>query len=1048
MDLMKMRMKIRTGLILLLFCSVCDLVMAQTRIVTGQVMDESQDALPGVNITIKGTTQGVVSGADGTYSISVQKSDAVLVFSYIGFREQEKPASDQTVINVTMTELIEAIDEVVVVGYGTQKKETLSGAVTSMRGSDVLKTPAMNVSNSLAGNLPGLVVVARSGEPGNDYSNLYIRGRSSLNNNNPLIVVDGVPNRSLDRIDPATIESISVLKDASAAIYGSQAANGVILVTTKRGKNEKLNVAVNLNQGWSRPTKVPEVTNSYEFATLVNEVNYYRDRQPEFSPDALQKYGDGSDLWRYPDTDWAGVALKPWSPQTIANISLSGGADKLRTYVALSARSQDGFFKNSASKYAQYDLRANIDGQVNDYISLAFDFGGRMEDANFPTSSSAGIFRSLSVANPTLVAKWPNGLIGPPLDIQNQTTPIVGSTPLGGYDKRNNYVFNINAKVNIKIPGVEGLKFTGTAAIDRGLNYRKKFSKRYTLYTWDGYATDATGLPELTGGQYGGTPSLQQQSDIYKSYLLNALLNYDRTIAEVHAINILVGVEAIENSSNWFSAERRSFTSEFPEELNFGASNSQYAFGSNPGINRWMNYFGRVNYAYMNKYLLEFVWRYQGSSKFATDTRWGFFPGISAGYRLSEESFWKSSLGDYISNFKIRASWGKTGNDLIDPYQFYSLYAKPGTGIDFVTGDGTNNSTIGESRAANLIAQWEEARQTNIGLDLNFLNNRLSVTVDYFNNLRKKILIPQLASVPEMTGMSGILPDINLGKVRNSGFDFNISFSDRQGDFSYRIGLNGGYAKNKIIFFDEAAGALDWQVQTGHPMFSSLLYKAQGIYHTQADVDKWNAYAREKTGNADAEYYTGARTGDIIFEDVDGNGVINGDDKERIYKSVVPTWTGGLNLSFGYQNLDLSVLLNGQLGAVRLYLPSGSTEYNYTKDFYDKRWTESNPTAEYPRTYNRNEEYWMSSENLSTFWLHKTDFIRLRNFELGYNLPHKWLYTVGITDLRIFAGGMNIFTIAPDMIDYDPETQFETSGLSGEGYPLQKMINVGFSLKF
>jgi TonB-linked SusC/RagA family outer membrane protein len=1023
--------------------------MAQVRTVTGTITNERQETLPGVNVVVKGTTKGSVTDAAGKYSIVVT-DDSALVFSYLGYQSQEIALGIQTLLDVVMREESTSLDEVVVVGYGTQRKETLSGAVTSMKGSEILKTPAMSVSNSLAGNLPGLVVVSRSGEPGNDYSNLYIRGRSSLNNNNPLIVVDGIPNRSLDRIDPATIESISVLKDASAAIYGSQAANGVLLITTKRGKAEKLNVSVNLNQGWSTPTRIPKVTNAFEYATLVNEVDDYRNQSHTYSDTDLQHYADGSDPWKYPDTDWTDVVLKPWSPQTIANVSMSGGSEKIKAFVALSARNQDGFFKNSASKYAQYDLRANIDGQVNEYISLAFDMGGRVEDGNFPTSSSAGIFRSLSTANPTLVARWPDGSIGPPLDVQNQTTPVVQSTPVSGYDKRNNYVFNINAKVNIKLPWVKGLSLTGTAAIDRGLNYRKKFEKRYTLYTWDGYTVDGSGNPVIAAGLYGGTPILQQRSDIEKSYLVNALLNYDRTFAAMHAVNILVGIEALENNSNWFSAERRSFTAEFPEELNFGATNSQYANGSNPGSNRWQNYFGRVNYAYKGKYLAEFVWRYQGTSKFASRTRWGFFPGISAGYRISEEDFWKEAFGNSINNLKIRGSWGKTGNDLIDPYQYYSLYAKPDGGTDFVTADGVNHGLIGESRAANIQAQWEEANQTDVGIDLNLLNYRLSVTVDYFNNQRTKILIPQMASVPEMTGMTGILPDINLGKVRNSGFDFEIAFADKvgSGDFSYRIGLNGGYAKNKINFFDEAPGSPDWQVQTGHPMYSSLLYNAIGIYHTSADVDKWNEYAQSITGDPSAEYYAGARTGDIIFEDVDKSGQINGDDKSRIYKSVVPTWTGGLNVLLRYKGFDLSALFQAQAGAVRYYLPSGSTSYNYTKDFYDNRWTEANPDAKYPRTYNRNEEYWMSSENISTFWLHKTDFIRLKNFELGYNLPQRWLNPIGLTDLRVYVGGMNLFTYSPDMTDYDPETQFEYSGLSGEGYPLQKMLNVGLSFKF
>jgi len=1021
--------------------------MAQTRTVTGIITDNNNELLPGVSVTVKGTVTGTVSNTDGRYSITVAASEAVLIFSFVGYQSSETIVGDRTVIDIVMLESSIAFDEVVVVGYGVQKKATLTGSIASVRGSDLIKTPAMNVSNTLAGTLPGLVVVHRSGEPGNDHANLYIRGRSSLNSNSPLIVVDGVPNRSLDRIDPATIESISVMKDASAAIYGSQAANGVILVTTKRGKDEKMTISASINQGWSRPTKVPIVCNAFEYATLANEI-----APNTYSDEALMKYKDGSDPWRYPDTDWTNTVLKPWSPQTIANISMSGGTERLKAFVALSGRYQDGFFKNSAGNYGQYDLRANVDGQVNNYISLAVDFNGRFEDANFPTYSTARTFRSLSIANPTLVAVWPNGLTGPPLDMQNQTTPVIESTPLGGYDNRENYVFNVNVSMNIKIPWVEGLSFRGTAAFDRGLRYSKRFNKRYELHTWDGYTVDDNQIPVLAKGLYGGFPSLTQELSIARSYLVNTLLSYDRTFALDNAVNFLIGVEAIENGSNWFTAENRSFTAEFPDELNFGNSNTQYAGGSNPGTDRWLNYFGRVNYAYKSKYLLEFVWRYQGTSKFHKDTRWGFFPGISAGYRISEEDFWKSSaIGNTIDNFKLRASWGKTGNDRIASYQFFSLYSKPlfygnYNYFDFVTGDGKNHQLIAENLAPNIQAQWEEANQMNVGLDMNLLNYRLSFTADYFNNLRTKILIPQRASVPEMTGLIPILPDINLGEVRNRGFDFEIAYSDKKGDFSYRVGFNGGYAKNKILFFDESPGMPDYQIQTGFPMNSMLLYEAIGIFRSTFDVMEWNEYARAKTGNPDAEYIVGAQPGDLIFKDVDDNGKIDGDDRKRVYKSGVPTLTGGLNFMFGYKNFDLSILLQGQAGAIRYYLPSGSLEYNFPKDFYDNRWTENTPNAKYPRTYNRNMPYWMSSDQLSTFWMRKTDFIRLKNFELGYNFPKEWINQAGINQLRLYIGGMNLFTYAPDMIDYDPETQFD--GLSGEGYPLMKMINVGLSFKF
>jgi TonB-linked SusC/RagA family outer membrane protein len=1003
--------------------------------VTGVVRAEDGSPVIGVTIRVPGSSAGVITDAQGHYSISVPAGGKI-TYSFIGYRLETRLASVSGEINVVLSEDTKAMDEVVVVGYGVQKKATLSGSVSAINGKEIASSPAMNVTNSLAGRIPGLVVVGQSGEPGADYSTLYIRGKSTLNDNSPLIVVDGVPNRSLERLDPSTIESVTVLKDASAAIYGSQAANGVILVTTKRGKAEKLGISASYTVSWTRPTKVAELADAAEYATLVNEVNTYAGEAKTYTDEEIQKYADGSDPWRYPNTDWFDEVLKPWSLQHNANVTMSGGSEDLKAYVSLSNRFQDGFFKNSGSDYEQSDLRANIDGKVNKYIHISTDASMRFEKANFLSVGSARLFRDLLTASPILPAYWPNGLPGPPLDLTNQNNPVVQSTSAAGYERTENYIFNINAKVDIQIPWVEGLTLTGTAAFDRSLDYTKDFNKKYSLYTWDGTTLGSDGLPELVEGEYGTTSTLTQKLEIEKENLLSLLLNYKKTIADVHEIAVLAGMESIESNSNWFSAERANYTLDYPDELNFGDSNYQYASGSNPGTDRWLNYFGRVNYSYRSKYVAEFVWRYQGSSKFAPETRWGFFPGVSLAYRISEEDFWKDrTLGNLISNFKIRTSWGKTGNDLIDSYQYYSLYSKYWQ--DFVTGDLTNNSTYYESTAANTSAQWEEARQFNVGFDMTTFNDHLSLTADYFNNLRSKILISQTASIPDAVGITDILPDVNLGKVRNQGFDFDLAWTDKIQDFEYRIGLNGGYAKNKILFFDEADGVLSWQQQTGHPMDSKLYYQAIGIYQTQDEIDN-------------SPHMDGAQPGDIIFKDVNGDKSITGEDKVRSYRSVVPRWTGGLSLFGKYKGFDITVLLQGQAGGVRYVQPYGSadSQTNYLKSFYDNRWTEDNPSTTYPRTFNGNEEYWVSSDNPNTYWVHKTDFIRLKNLEIGYTVPNKIAKKVGIDNLRLTVGGMNLLTYSPDMKDFDPELAYQGDGYAGDGYPIQQMLTAGVSMNF
>lgn len=1029
----------KVPLTLVLFFISCISLIAQNWKATGVVTDSNGELLPGVNVVIKGTSSSTITDVNGKYYLSTSKvAHPVLVFSYIGYDPVEvKLTSESQTDNIVLQNSDKALNDVVVVGYGTQKKATLSGSIAGISGKEIIKSPAMNVTNSLAGSIPGLVVVGQSGEPGNDYSSLYIRGTNSLNDNSPLIVVDGVPGRSLERIDPSTIENISVLKDASAAIYGSQAANGVILITTKRGRVEKMKISASYNEGWSQPTKIPEVCNAAEYATLVNEVNYYAGKSPIYSASDIQKYADGSDQWRYPNTNWFNEVLKDWSMQHAANVSMSGGNEAVQTFVSLSTRYQDGFFKNSGSNYAQHDLKANIIGKINKNISLDVDFSGRIEQGNFLPVGSSTLFYELQSASPLLPARWPNGLAGPPLDLTTQHNPVVQSTSAAGYNRTENYVFNLTSKLSVKIPWVDGLTWTTTAAIDRGLSYTKDLNKRYDLYTWDGTTLDTNNIPVLVKGQYGGESNLIQQFDLSKEYMVNSLFNYQRTFNKVHDVGFLAGVEAFENTSNWFSAERKNNTVEYPEELNFGNDNQQYSNGSNPGIDRWLNYLGRINYAYAQKYMLEFVWRYQGSSKFYEKNRYGFFPGISAAYRISEEDFWKnSSISNIINGLKIRGSWGLTGNDKIDSYQFMSQYAKYWQ--NFVTGTTLSNmATYYESLAGNVKAHWEEASQTDFGVDVNMFNNRLTLTADYFNNLRSKILITQTQSVPDFTGLSGILPTVNLGKVRNKGFDFELAWADKIKEVSYRIGLNGGYANNKVLFFDEATNIPDYQKNTGHPMNSGIYYDAIGIFHDQAEIDNY-------------PHMDGARPGDIIFRDVNDDKVIDGKDKIRINKSAVPTLTGGLNISLQYKGFDFSTLLQGQAGAVRYVQQTGSltNNTNYLKSFYDNRWTESNPDANYPRTFNRNDEYWVNSDNQNTFWLHKTDFIRVKNVEIGYVLPGKVTKKVGCNTIRLSASGMNLLTYAPDMKDYDPELQYKGDGFAGSGYPIQKIITTGISINF
>jgi TonB-linked SusC/RagA family outer membrane protein len=1033
-------------ILLLIFISLSTyLVNAQeTQRISGSVVS-GDSTLAGVTVSVKATGESTQTDENGRFTINAPKN-ATLVFTYVGYNSQEMKLGNQTELYVDMRSSNLALDEVVVVGYGTQRKATLTGSVAAIKGSELVKTPSMNVSNTLGGRLPGLVTVTPSGEPGADGSILRIRGINTLGNNSPLIVVDGIPGRSLERIDPSTIESVTVLKDASAAIYGAQAANGVILITTKRGKSGKPLITASFNQGFGRPTVLPKMADAATYATMLNEINEYAGRSPKYTEEEIQKYRDGSDPWAYPNTNWFDEVLRPWSGQNYGNVSMSGGSENMRYFVAISSRSQNGYYYNAGTKYQQYDLRTNLDANINKYISLGIDVSGRVEDRNYPTRSAGSIFRMVMRGKPNEIAYWPNGMPGP--DIEYGDNPVVVSTKATGTDHSKWYVINTNAKLNIKVPWVQGLSLTANAAIDKNINFRKLWQTPWYLYSWDGVTRDANNTPVLERSQKGfSSPALQEWMQDNQNILVNGLINYETDILDDHHINFLVGAEKITGRGDNFTAYRRNFASPLIPQLFAGA---QDEFMSNDGYayqQARLNYFGRVNYGFQEKYLAEFVWRYQGSYIFPEDSRFGFFPGLSLGYVISKEDFFDNV--SFVDNLKLRASWGKTGNDQIDEWQYLSTYGLGGLRaqpwnppLPYITNGNVQNLALYETLIPNPNATWESAKQSNYGFDAALLGNRLYVTADYFIYKRSDILWARNASVPGSTGLLGLLPRENLASVSNRGFDFSINYTNQNSKFLYSVGLNGGYQKNRIDFWDEPGGRPDYQKSTGYPIGSTLFYRAIGIFRDQADVDKY-------------PHWSGARAGDIIFEDVNNDGEINDLDRIRIEKSNIPTFTGGVTLNMQYAGFDFSLLLQGAFGGVR-YINTESGEIgNFLQSYAEDRWTADNPDAKAPRTFNRGNEYWIG--NWNTFWLRKTDYVRLKNIELGYTLPGNLLSKAGIQSVRVYVNAFNLLTYAPDLKnEFDPELtggdrNSPTGGdvsTAGQGYPLQKIINGGISVTF
>jgi len=1041
----------------------------QDIIVKGKVTD-AKGPIPGVSVKLKGGTTTTVTDGSGNFSIKVPE-DATLVFTYVGYVDQEIQVKNQTSINVRLTETNQNLSEVVVVGYGTQKKAVVSGAVASVKGTELAKSSSVNLTNSLAGRLPGVTALQSSGEPGYDGSTIRIRGTNSLGNNNALIVIDGIPNRAggIERLNPNDIESVSVLKDASAAIYGSQAANGVILITTKLGKSGKPQFSYDFSYGLQQPTRIPKMANSVQYAEILNELNIFgSDLNPNewsaawnsfkatgsylstggktinaaYKPDEIRKFGDGSDPLRYPNTDWFKTTFQNWSPQQRHNVQINGGSENVKYLVSLGYLDQDGYYKNSATGYKQYDMRFNLEAKLSKYITTTLGVTAREEDRNFPTVGAGDIFRFLMRGRPTEIAIWPNGQPG--RDIEYGYNPVVSTTDLTGYNKDIRDYFQTTGKVEIKIPGVEGLKVTGTAAIDKYSGRQKNWQLPWTLYDWDKKTFQADGVtPVLTGtvrSQY-TDPRLRETAGGQLAINLTGMINYDKKIGD-HTIGLMAGVTREKVTNDGFTAFRRYFLSSAIEQLLAGDEKEQ-SLGNNPGdpnnlFNRArLSYFGRAGYNYKEKYLAEFLWRVDGSYIFPTARRFGFFPGVSVGWRLSEEQFFKDNV-KFVDNLKLRASYGQMGaeayfGDALQEYQYLSLM-NFGTYVfnDLIT------KSLTEGKVPNLDFGWEVANNMNIGLDASFLKNRLSLELDYFYNKRTNILISRGSSVPESSGIVDRLPPVNLGKVNNKGFEFKLSYNDRVGDLNYGVSVNGGYAKNKIVFWDETPGAPEWQRSTGRVTNSWLVYDYDGVFKDQAEVNANTLNYSALTSNL--------RPGDMKFKDINGDGKINADDKIRLDKNGTPTFTGGFNLNLQYKGFDLSVLIQGATGGMQIVgLTESGDIGNFLEWSYQNRWSIDNPSSVNPRLSNRGATYYTDSNNAlnNTYWLRSNNYIRLKNVELGYTLPTTLVEKVGLNSVRVYANGLNLATLDKIKI-WDPES----TNSSGQYYPQARVINFGIKAAF
>lgn len=1013
----------------------------------GKVTDaKSGEAMPGVNVVVKGTTNGKITDIDGFYSLTGLNRNDVIVFSFIGYVTQEITVGNNSTLNVALVLVETDLDEVVIVGYGTQKRANVVGAVASVDGEQLKALPAVNVSNAISGLIPGTTVIQQTGEPGQITPRILVRGRTTINSGGnrtdyrsetaPLVVIDGVPGRSLEEIDPNDIASLSVLKDASAAIYGAQAANGVILILTKSGMEGKPRLNYQFYEGFMTPTVIPEVTNAAEYATMLSEYQIAQGKARRYSDKDIELFGNGKDPWEHPNTNWYKDLIKEWTSARRHNFTLDGGAKGMKYYVSLGLKSDDAFYKASTTKYKQYNVRTKLELPVNEWLKTGIELAGFMNNRIYPYKSADAIVGQSTRLVPTNWSWWPkvgpNGEKYPGPDIEYGDNPVETSTFSAGKNDQKTYRLLSTFNATITVPFVKGLSFTGSYSWDLTNYYNKAFYKPWILYypAWttatrnsEGYVTDMTLTPTLRGLS---SPENGERYDrtINQTGMINA--TYSQKFGD-HNIGLFAGFEQYQSDWNYFYAYRKYYISSIIQTMDAGNAKDQNITGS-ASVYARKSYIGRATYDYKGKYLAEIVFRADGSLKFPKDSRWGYFPGFLLGWRASEEGFWKSALS-FINYFKLRASYGMMGMDPGSSFQFMDKYGI-GTGMTFGT-SGAIQTVVGPPTVANPNITWEKQTTYNVGFDSKFAASLFHLNVEGFYNRREDILVTKDASVPNFTGLT--LPQENIGIVDNRGIEVDAGVHKAVNkNLNLDVTANFSYNHNEIVFMDEPARAKPWQQLEGHPFGAWLMYDAIGIFKDQAEVDATVA----KVANT--------KPGDVKFRDVSEDGQITTDDMILIDRVDAPETFYGANVSVTWKEFSLSVQIQGQGKFLKRsqYDNRRGEAGNYYKWQYTDRWTPTNTETNIARAYNRDDLYWSPDVRMSDYWLENSAYCRLKNAMLNYAVPGKFYSFLGISRANVYITGNNLALLWTANKKWDPEV------LNPGVYPAMRTFAIGANITF
>ncbi|AZI25530.1 TonB-dependent receptor [Pedobacter sp. G11] len=986
------------GFLLFMGCFLTITAQAQT-VVVGVVNDAQGSPIPGASIKSKIGNKTSVTSLDGKYSVSVAENDS-LTFSFIGFKSLTLAVGKRKIIDVKLISDDQRLNEVVVVGYGTQKKVNLTGAVSVVSSKDLNMRPVGQASAALQGLAPGVTVTQASGRPGGDAGTIRIRGIGTLNDANPLVLIDNVEG-SLNSIDPSLIESVSVLKDAaSASIYGSRAANGVILVTTKRANANSLSVSYNNYVGFQELTRLPDMVNAVDHMELTNLANVNAGASPTFSQAMIDNTRNGTNPDLYPNTNWQKEVLTGSGFMQNHFITVNGGGEKVKFLASLGYFDQAGLLE--VSRFKRITLRNNADIKFSDKLNLTIDLQLLSRVTKEPGRGSSSVFNQMNRIAPIFAGIFSNGSYG---EGSNGNNPIAYSRPEGGLAKTSNPGASLNSTLTYK--PFRWLQADVTIAPRYDQVDDNTFVTAIKTYRADGNL--AFTQPALA------TLDVSNSRALYNN--MRATLTGNISVAK-HSFKLLAGASREDYTSDVLSASRNTFIFPAYPVLSTGASATQQNTGTRM---EWalQSFFGRFNYNYDERYLLELNGRYDGSSRFADGKKYGFFPSVSAGWRLSEEQFFEP-LKNTISQLKIRASWGKLGNQNIGTYPAISS-------IQLGSYSFANQIyTVGAlNDGANQLITWESTEMKDIGFDLTAFKN-FDVSFDYYDRVTDNILLR--LDVPLIYGKTA--PFQNAGVVRNRGWETGISYRNKIKDFNYSIGINVSDVKNKIIDLKGVSQTTITVSNEGSAINSLFGYESLGYFQSDAEV----------TGSA--RQIGNVKAGDIKYKDQNGDGVIDNNDRV-IIGSTIPRYTYSANINLSYKGFDLGIFLQG-VGKADGYLYeqsvmpffNGGTVQEMHKDY----WTPQNPNASFPRLAFGET----NNQQTSSFWLKDASYLRLKNLQLGYRLPSAAIAKIGLKGLRIYANASNLFTVDKFWDGYDVEAPVGT----GNTYPQVRVYNFGLDVNF